>query len=201
MWERDHRHHSALAAHSDTTSESGLSDASSSCSGGTASTRVAAVATATNGTEVNTPRGRRILGNPTGPTIITVSGQLPAVHGSNVGSPVVMLTPAMAAQHYESMLYHSMDEPVDHSVRSRSGGDSHHHHHAAAAPAAAPSAAAPAGVGSGVVLGGGNLLFDEAADLEPIDFEHFVDEPEIGRNQSERMFQVTLGSSPPMRGR
>lgn len=46
-----------------------------------------------------------------------------------------------------------------------------------------------------------NVLFDEAVDLEPIDFEHFVDEPDVGRNQSERMFQVTLGSSPPMRGR
>ena len=46
-----------------------------------------------------------------------------------------------------------------------------------------------------------NVLFDEAVDLEPIDFEHFVDEPDMYRNQSERMFQVTLGTSPPMRGR
>lgn len=47
---------------------------------------------------------------------------------------------------------------------------------------------------------GNNVLFDEAIDLEPIDFEHFVDEPDLGRNQSERMFRVTFGS-PPMRGR
>lgn len=34
-------------------------------------------------------------------------------------------------------------------------------------------------------------------DLEPIDFEHFVDEPELGRNRSENMFRVSFGDSPP----
>lgn len=45
-----------------------------------------------------------------------------------------------------------------------------------------------------------NVLFDEAIDLEPIDFEHFVDEPDLDSN-SERVFKVSFGSSPPGRGR
>lgn len=43
-------------------------------------------------------------------------------------------------------------------------------------------------------------IFDEAIDLEPIDFEHFVDEPDLDSN-SERVFKVSFGSSPPTRGR
>merc|ERR1719238_889239 len=51
--------------------------------------------------------------------------------------------------------------------------------------------------------GPNNVLFDEAIDLEPIDFEHFVDEPDLdgGQANSERVFKVSFGSSPPMRGR
>jgi len=45
-----------------------------------------------------------------------------------------------------------------------------------------------------------NVLFDDAIDLEPIDFEHFVDEPDLDSN-SERVFKVSFGSSPPGRGR
>jgi hypothetical protein len=45
-----------------------------------------------------------------------------------------------------------------------------------------------------------NVLFDQAIDLEPIDFEHFVDEPDLDSN-SERVFKVSFGSSPPGRGR
>merc|ERR1711997_1247859 len=45
-----------------------------------------------------------------------------------------------------------------------------------------------------------NAMFDEAIDLEPIDFEHFVDEPDLDSN-SERVFKVSFGSSPPGRGR
>lgn len=47
-----------------------------------------------------------------------------------------------------------------------------------------------------------DVVFDEAIDLEPIDFEHFVDEPEMGSN-TERVFKVafTGGTSPPGRGR
>ena len=41
------------------------------------------------------------------------------------------------------------------------------------------------------------LAYDEAIDLEPIDFEHFVDEPDLGRQRSERMFRVSFGDSPP----
>ena len=44
------------------------------------------------------------------------------------------------------------------------------------------------------------VLFDEAIDLEPIDFEHFVDEPDLDSN-SERVFKVSFGTSPPGRGR
>ena len=114
---------------------------------------------------VHTPRGRRILGNPSGPTIITVSGHL----GPNAAA-------AAAAQRYESMLYHSMEEPVDSvSASVRSAGPQ--------------AGGVNSGVNSGVVLSS-DVLFDEAVDLEPIDFEHFVDEPDVGRNQSERMFQV-----------
>ena len=47
---------------------------------------------------------------------------------------------------------------------------------------------------------GQNVLFDEAIDLEPIDFEHFIDEPDLDSN-SERVFKVSFGSSPPGRGR
>ena len=38
-----------------------------------------------------------------------------------------------------------------------------------------------------------NLLFHDSIDLEPIDFEHFVDEPDFTnqqRSRSERMFRV-----------
>jgi len=45
------------------------------------------------------------------------------------------------------------------------------------------------------------VLFDEAIDLEPIDFEHFVDEPDHFDSNSERVFKVSFGSSPPARGR
>jgi len=44
------------------------------------------------------------------------------------------------------------------------------------------------------------LGYEEAIDLEPIDFEHFVDEPELGRPHMERMFRVSYGDLP-MRGR
>lgn len=48
-----------------------------------------------------------------------------------------------------------------------------------------------------------NVLFDEAIDLEPIDFEHFVDEPDHDSSHanSERVFKVSFGTSPPGRGR
>jgi hypothetical protein len=34
-----------------------------------------------------------------------------------------------------------------------------------------------------------NMGYEEAIDLEPIDFEHFIDEPDLGRNQMEKMFR------------
>merc|ERR1712226_818336 len=56
-----------------------------------------------------------------------------------------------------------------------------------------------------------NVLFDEPSglveDMEPIDFEHFVDQDDdvdaddAGRSAGERMFRVTFGESPPGRGR
>ena len=50
------------------------------------------------------------------------------------------------------------------------------------------------------------VIYDEAVDLEPIDFEHFIDEPELGRNRSERIFKVSFsagedGEPSPPRGR
>ena len=81
MWDRDQPVH-----HSDTTSESGLSSTSSG-GGSVRSTR-------SNGLEIQTPNGKRIIGNPSGPTIITVSGM-----GSN--------------HPYDSMLFNSIDEPLE----------------------------------------------------------------------------------------
>ena len=50
------------------------------------------------------------------------------------------------------------------------------------------------------------VIYEEAVDLEPIDFEHFIDEPELGRNRSERIFKVSFsageeGEPSPPRGR
>jgi len=39
------------------------------------------------------------------------------------------------------------------------------------------------------------LGFEEGIDLEPIDFEHFIDEPELERPNMERMFRVSYGES------
>ena len=93
------------------------------------------------------------------------------------------------------MLYNSMDEPDSHGptrmMVSNVGA-------ASASAAAAAAAAAQAQLGPNA---GGANVYDEAVDLEPIDFEHFVDEPDMNRNPSERMFRVTFGESPPMRGR
>ena len=61
------------------------------------------------------------------------------------------------------------------------------------------TSANPTGVhgGAGMVLprhGNNVVLFDDAVDLEPIDFEHFVDEIEDDSQESpaERMFKVTF---------
>lgn len=45
-----------------------------------------------------------------------------------------------------------------------------------------------------------NMGFEEGIDLEPIDFEHFIEEPELGRNHMERMFSVNCVDGP-ARGR
>jgi hypothetical protein len=46
-----------------------------------------------------------------------------------------------------------------------------------------------------------NMGYEEAIDLEPIDFEHFMEEPDLERNQhTENMFRVTYGGGP-ARGR
>jgi len=45
-----------------------------------------------------------------------------------------------------------------------------------------------------------NLGYEEAIDLEPIDFEHFIDEPDLDRPHMEKMFRVTYGEGI-MRGR
>jgi len=42
--------------------------------------------------------------------------------------------------------------------------------------------------------------YEEAIDLEPIDFEHFIDEPDLDRPNMEKMFRVTFGEGV-MRGR
>jgi len=45
-----------------------------------------------------------------------------------------------------------------------------------------------------------NMGYEEAIDLEPIDFEHFIDEPDLDRPHMEKMFRVTYGEGI-MRGR
>ena len=204
MWENNKG--STNNIHSDTTSESGLS----SCSSGSCSTR-------SNGVEINTPNGRRILGNPSGPTIITVSAVNQRLQREH-----------LAAQ-LDSMLYQSMEEPVERHLQQQPSSNitgislNPFRLNSYSAPNSPPArqqqhpqqqqqqqqqgrprpqqASSPPPTNSPPSGGNGQVLFDEAVDLEPIDFEHFVDEPEMNRNQSERMFQVTLGSSPPMRGR
>jgi len=49
-------------------------------------------------------------------------------------------------------------------------------------------------------LNNNTMAYEEGIDLEPIDFEHFIDEPDIGRNQMERMFSVNFNEGP-ARGR
>ncbi len=137
MWER-------RQSMSDVTSESGLSTASTSCSGGGAGSVAI----------VNTPQGRRILGNPIGPTVISVgkTGGSPALshHAMTPVAPVVV--PAAVMANYDSMLFGSMDVPRR-------------------------SVAAAA--------------FDsDADDLEPIDFEHFIDDEPAGGISGHRMFSV-----------
>jgi len=44
-----------------------------------------------------------------------------------------------------------------------------------------------------------NMGYEEAIDLEPIDFEHFIDEPDLDRPHMEKMFRV--GDGAVMRGR
>jgi len=44
------------------------------------------------------------------------------------------------------------------------------------------------------------MAFEEGIDLEPIDFEHFIDEPDLSRNHLERMFSVSVEDGP-ARGR
>lgn len=120
---------------------------------------------------VNGLHGHRI-----GPTIITVNGVSHA-----------------AGNHHnlDSLLYTSMDEPQGEGgvvqpqpngglgMHSNGGGPSTLHSHV---------------MGPCVDMG---IIYDEAIDLEPIDFEHFVDEPDLGRQRSERMFRVSFGDSPP----
>jgi len=48
-------------------------------------------------------------------------------------------------------------------------------------------------------LSNNTMAYEEGIDLEPIDFEHFIDEPDLGRNQMERMFSVNYDG--PARGR
>jgi hypothetical protein len=117
-----------------------------------------------------------IHGNRIGPTIITVNGVSHA-----------------AGNHHnlDSLLYTSMDEPQGdggvvqpqpnggHGMHSNGGGPSTMHSNV---------------LGPCVDMG---MAYDEAIDLEPIDFEHFVDEPDLGRQRSERMFRVSFGDSPP----
>jgi len=121
-----------------------------------------------------------IHGNRIGPTIITVNG----------------VSSSAAGQHnLDSMLYTSMDEPLQSataSVGSCNGGGSGHHPFLnlyQAAPAAAAAAQAPIPT---IMSPSDNdviddvIIYDEAVDLEPIDFEHFVDEPEMGGGKTTR---------------
>ncbi|TRY78771.1 hypothetical protein TCAL_01745 [Tigriopus californicus] len=83
---------------------------------------------------IETPQGRRILGNPNGPTVISVNG-VPSTY---------------RPFHMDSVLFPSLEEADTFSPSVRPG---YHRQES---------------------------IFDEAVDLEPIDFEHFEDDQ--GRN-------------------
>lgn len=167
LWDRQ--------AESDTTSESGLSSTSGCSSVKQSSYQTFSDAASESGSQ----RGRTILGNPHGPTIISVNGV----------NPTARRQQHLLQQQLDSMLFQSLEEPSDNPIMA-SGASSQA---ASASGHEAPIRAALVNAGSV------NNIFDEAVDLEPIDFEHFVDEPEM--HNSERMFRVAFGESPPSRGR
>lgn len=103
----------------------GISDASSdSGHSGTTTT------SASSYQVIETPQGRRILGNPNGPTVISVNG-VPSNY---------------RPFHMDSVLFPSLEEPDTFAPSVRPG---YHRQES---------------------------IFDEAVDLEPIDFEHFEDD-------------------------
>ena len=160
LWDRQ--------ADSDTTSESGLSSTSGCSSVKPSSYHTFVEAPSESGSQ----RGRTILGNPHGPTVISVNGVNTAAARQQ----------QLLQQQLDSMLFQSLEEPSDNQLASATSSGHNE-------PIRGPL----------VNAGSVSNIFDEAVDLEPIDFEHFVDEPEM--NNSERMFRVAFGESPPSRGR
>jgi len=191
MWDRQgaahtHPHHHHMMnnhSHSETSSESGASTSATSVRSGHSASAVSRHSVASTAIQsgaadhfnqqlhhyhqCNGVSGRRIMGNPSGPTVITVNGI------------------------YDSILFNSVDEP----------GQGMQYHNATAPVSGNQllTSANPTGVhdGAGMVLprhGNNVVLFDDAVDLEPIDFEHFVDEIEDDSQESpaERMFKVTF---------
>merc|ERR1719510_1756396 len=126
---------------------------------------------------------------------IAAAAQANGVHGHRIGPTIITVNGVShaAGNHHnlDSLLYTSMDEPQGeggvvqpqpnggHGMHSNGGGPSTMHSNV---------------LGPCVDMG---MAYDEAIDLEPIDFEHFVDEPDLGRQRSERMFRVSFGDSPP----
>lgn len=166
--------------------------------------------TPTTGVVASTVHGSRI-----GPTIITVNGV-----SSAAGSGV---------HHLDSMLYTSMDEPqssnpnnmalanhLDLSTNSSTTSSCNpHHHHQFLNLYKSNSTAGSGSIRasrSGSISAGNSgrihvddfadndmVIYDEAVDLEPIDFEHFVDEPDLTLRGSptsgdHKMFKVSFDS-------
>jgi len=117
------------------------------------------------------------------PPSAVASSHVNGIHGHRIGPTIITVNGVShaAGNHHnlDSLLYTSMDEPHGEGgvIQPQPNGGMHSNI-----------------MGPSVDMG---FAFDEAIDLEPIDFEHFVDEPDLGRQRSERMFRVSFGDSPP----
>lgn len=122
-----------------------------------------------------------------------VSSHVNGIHGHRIGPTIITVNGVShaAGNHHnlDSLLYTSMDEPQGESgvVQPQPSGGLGRH-------GGGPSPMHSNVMGPSVDMG---FAYEEAIDLEPIDFEHFIDEPDLGRQRSERMFRVSFGDSPP----
>ena len=121
------------------------------------------------------------------------------LHGSRIGPTIITVNgvSASVAGHHnlDSMLYTSMDEPQSQTSCNSQQFMNLYQAATAAAAASTVAAAAMPTLAPKIVdeIDDDVVIYDEAVDLEPIDFEHFVDEPDLGRSHN-RMFKVSFDS-------